>query len=180
MANGVIVLESVMAKEIDSLNINAVSRDNINNGYLFSATALSGTAGQGNVFTAVKPATATLGNLYMAYSPENVVTTSGSNQFLGLDQDPRNFTNVAGKVFNGFKLQLGDIILASADVFSNAISTNTFAIATDNAYTLTFAASLTASTLNFKVLGTTYISIGTGNISTQRVTAYRLQVVQLG
>ena len=53
--------------------------------------------------------------IWMAYSPEVVVTVSGSNKFKGIDPDVRNFVNLNGDVFSAFKPQVGDILKMTVD-----------------------------------------------------------------
>lgn len=78
---------------------------------------------------------------WMAYSPEVVVTVSGSNKFKGIDPDVRNFTNLNGDVFSAFKPQIGDILTLTADgIGTTAIGTNTFAVAKNGQYKLDWAA----------------------------------------
>lgn len=80
--------------------------------------------------------------LYMAYSPEivSVVTASGK-VYKGIDPDPRDFTNLSGKVFDAFKPMVGDILTITADGITGTIGTNTYAVATNAQYALSWAAS---------------------------------------
>jgi hypothetical protein len=116
----------------------------------------------------------TLGNLWMAAQPERNLTIDGSLQYAGLNDDPRKFYNPGAKVFTAIKPQVGDIVTMTGDCFSNAIGGNTFANASDASYELTWGATQTANALSFGLIATTYISIGSGAIDTQRVVAYKL------
>ena len=79
--------------------------------------------------------------LWMAYSPEVVVTISGTNKFKGIDPDVRNFVNISGDVLSAFKPQVGDILTMTVDGITGTISTNTYAVAANGQYALAWAAS---------------------------------------
>jgi hypothetical protein len=180
MANhGILIQNAVQALNIDALNRNVVGTADIDNGSVFSLSTLSTTAGEGEVWTAVQPATgAGLTNLWMAYEPEVVTTVSGTKKYKGINPDVRDFYNIAGDVFTAFKLQLGDIVTISADGLAGTISTNTYVVATNGDYKLTWAAA-PVSGVSLKLIETTYISIADGSIGNQRTTAYRFEVVAL-
>ena len=173
MANGVIQKNAVMAKDVDSLNRSATINAEVQNGSCVSLSGYSTTTGQSEVWTAVTPATATLGELWMVATPEVVVTDS---KYKGLDPDPRNFTNAANSIMDVFKPQIGDIITLTADAVGGTISTNTFVVATNGELKLQWAASA-VSGLSLKLRETTSISIGTGAIGSHKVTAYKFEVV---
>ena len=173
MAYGVIEKTKVMAKDVDSLNRSATIDSAVENGSCVSLSGYSTTAGEGEVWTAVTPATATLGELWMVASPEVVVT---DGKYKGLDPDIRNFVNASGDIIDVFKPQVGDIIKLTADAVGGTISTNTFAVATDGELQLQWAASA-ISGLSLKLRDTDHISIGTGAIGSNKVTAYKFEVV---
>lgn len=177
MANAVLVQTSVQATNIDALNRNFVSVANVNNGSIFSSGALSANVKQDNVFQTVAPAAGEgLKNLYMAYSPEVVVSVSGNLQFKGLDSDPRNFTNLAGVPFNGFKPVVGDLIQLTADGFTANRGAENFAVATAGQNNLVWGNAAVAG-LSFKLIATRPITIASASITNQNVTAYILECV---
>jgi len=179
MSHGVLIPNAVQATNIDALNRSVVcTTTDIDNGSVFSLTGVSATVGQGEVWVAATPATASLTNLWMAYEPEVVVTVSGSSKYKGIDPDVRNFYNIAGDVFTAFKLEVGDIVTISIDGVAGTKSTNTYVVATNNTAKLTWAAAA-VSGVSLKLLETTYISIADGSIGTQRTTAYRFVVEAL-
>ncbi len=182
MTHGILVQSKVAALNIDSLNRSVVGTADIDNGMVFTLATrnTSATYGQNEVWDATVPATgAGLTQLWMAYEPEVVVTVSGSNKFKGIDNDPRNFYNITGDVFTAFKPQLGDILLITADSLGTGTGAESaFAVATNATYKLTWAAAA-VSGLSLKYLSTQYVSIGTGAIDNQRVTAYSFEVVAL-
>ncbi len=179
MAHNVMVPNAVAAMNIDAFNRSGVCASAVDNGNLVVLSALSATAGESEVWTALVPSTANgLTGLWMVGEPEVVVTDS---KYKGLDPDPRNFFVAATKVFSCFRPQIGDIITMTADGLAGTKSTNTFVNATDTTGGLKplWGATQTASVFSMKLLETTYISIGTGAIDNQRVTAYKFQVVGL-
>jgi hypothetical protein len=181
MTHAVFVQTKVAAKDIDAYNRPAVCADALDNGnvIVLATEDTSATYGQTEVWDATKPATATLSGTWMVYEPEVVLTVSGTKTYKGIDPDPQDFYIPAGVVFSAFKPQLGDIILMTGDGFvSGSGAASAFAVAADNSYLLTWAAAAGAG-LSFKYIATSYISIGSGAIDTQRVVAYKLQCVVL-
>ena len=181
MTHGVMIQNKVAAMNVDSYNRSAVCASDVDNGNVVVLSAKSTTSGQSEVWTAVVPSTSNgLTGLWMAYSPE-VVVTAGA--YKGLDVDPRNFVNTATYVFDVFKPQLGDIVTLSSDCLAGAYvaNTTTHVNATDSTggLKLLWGNSQTGSVLSLKFLAVTYVSIGTGSISNQRVAAYQFEVVGL-
>lgn len=173
MAYGICLPRKIMAQNVDSLNRSAVSASVYENGWVGYFSGRSATAGEGEVFTMVAPATAHLYDLWMAYEPEVVLTAS---KYKGLDPDPRNFINAIGDVFSVFKPEVGDLIELSDDAIAGTKSSNTFVVATDGAQALTWAASA-VSGLSLLLVEVTYYSIGLGTIGTQRVATSLFEVV---
>ena len=173
--SGVVIQNSVRAMNVDSLNRTAKSASVIENGHVFNLLTRSAVEGEGEVWVATAPATGALSNLWMACSPEVVVTGS---KYKGLDPDPRNFSHAIGDMIDCFKLELGDIITLTDDAITGTKSTNGYIVATDGDFQLNWGASA-ISGVSLKLLETTYISIGLGSIGTQRVTAYKFEVVAL-
>jgi len=180
MSYGVLIPNRVASMNVDSYNRSAVSASDLENGMVVALTSgKSATAGETELWTAVQPATANLASgLWMIYSPELVLTISGSAQFSGIDPNPQNFINKATRPFDIFKLQVGDIFTITGDVITGTKSTNTYIVATDSDYQLNWAAAA-ISGLSCKLLGTTYISIPDGGVNSGRVTAYQFEVVAL-
>lgn len=115
----------------------------------------------------------------MVGEPEVVITESGTYEFKGLDPDPRNFYNKAGRLFTAFKLQVGDLVTVTADALYGSQSSNTFVVAADSSYLLNWSASA-VSGLSMKLINdSAYIPIPDGSIGTQRVAAKKFQVVAL-
>ncbi len=190
MTHGILVPSKIAAKNVDAWNRSAITAaDDVDNGWVVKLSTKSTTSGESEVWTALEPTTSNgLNQLWMAYSPEIVITESGSYEFKGIDPDPRNFTNLGAKVFDVFKPQLGDIITVSADVLCGTYiaNTTTHVVAangttgTSGGYTLLWANSSSSAVTCWKSIDAgspTYFSIGTGALDNQRVTAYRLECV---
>jgi hypothetical protein len=177
--HGVLIPKAIMAKDVDSLNRSVVDAADIDNGFVMVMGARSTTAGLSEVFEVSQPVTNSLTGLWMAYSGDEIVLTA--SKYKGLDPDPRNFFNKAGDVFSAFKPQLGDIIMVNAEALGGTFisGTTTHVNATDQSWKLVWGNSQTSSVLSYKLLAVKYISLATGGIDSQRVTAYELECVGL-
>lgn len=175
MAKSILIPTLTTAKNVDALNRSFIGEVDLDNGNVFGKGELSANANESQVYEATTPAEELTG-LWMAYSPEDVVLTDGlGNQFKVGTLDPRAFTNTAGVVFSGFKPQVGDLVLISADGITGEAAAYAVAVAESNK--LKFAAAAVEG-LSFKVVETTYISVASANnIGSQRVTAYLLECV---
>ena len=178
MAHGIMIPSATAAANVDSYVRHAKAAVDLDNGNVVSLTALTGVAGEREVWTAAVPATgATLKNLFMVGEPEIVVTDS---KYKNINPNVQDFYNVAGDVFTAFRLQLGDVVVLTADALGGTKSTNEYVVATNATAELTWAAAA-VSGVSLKLLATEYISLPTlGTIGdTQRQTAYRFEVVAL-
>ncbi|MDD4804709.1 MAG: hypothetical protein PHN69_06120 [Candidatus Pacebacteria bacterium] len=113
MANCVIVQTRAQAMDVDALNRSVKSTTDMQNGAPLSL-AFPTVAGS-NVFTATTPASP-FANVWLAYSPE--VNKLEVGQIWG-GNDPRNFTNLAGKEYDCFRPMAGtDIIQVTKEFFA--------------------------------------------------------------
>ena len=113
MEHGVLIESMIQAQNIDALNRSVKAQVDIDGGNLIALTAPTA---QGNdVWTAAKPSTGNLGGLWIAYNPEVKYTYVNGKVYAGLSADARDYTNVAGEVFDAFKPKLGDEIVVLAD-----------------------------------------------------------------
>ena len=175
MAYSVLLLNSVVADNIDAYNRSVLAPAALENGNVIYPSALETTDGQTEVWTLTQPATANLTKLWMVWTPEMVLTAS---KYRNIDPDVQNFVIASGAIADAYKPMVGDLITLTADAMSNAIASNTFINATDGAYDFTWGASASGSTLSYKLVETTYISIGNGALgNTGRVTAYMFECV---
>ena len=179
MAKTVLVPTDIVAKNIDAYNRTVINDADIDNGAVFQMGALSTDADKKEVFEIATPETgAGLKNLWMAYSPEVVLTVSGDFQAKGIDADPRNFTNVKGIPFDAYKIQVGDLVTMTAEGFSAPYNHEAYAVAQNGSNKLAFAGAAIEG-VTYKVLGETQIVIASGNVGSNAVKAYLLECVAI-
>lgn len=181
MTHAVLVPNMIAAMNIDSLNRHAIdygaSASNIDNGNVFSLSTKHTSGSLTEVWELAQPTAASGTNLWMAYSGDEVVLTA--SKYKGLDPDPRNFYSASNTVFSAYKPQIGDIITLTADAFANTFSSHTYAAPIADSFELNWESAQAASGLCYKYIRTTYISLATGGIDNQRVTAYELECIQI-
>ena len=170
----VLIPSLVAAKNVDSYNASFIAETDIDNGMVFAA----GDYSDEQVYE-VAAIGEDLHNIYMAFSPEDTIITDamGNEYKIGIN-DPRTFTNVAGKVFSAYRPQVGDKILISAEGIEG--TADDFAVAAAGESKLQFA-SAAVDGLSYKVLDdSAYITIGGASaIGSQRVAAYLLECVAI-
>jgi hypothetical protein len=185
MTHGILVANKIAAMNVDSYNRTAVCASDLDNGNVVVLSAKSTTSGEAEVWTAIEPTTSNgLTGLWMVNSPDSVVVTvSGSNEYKGIDPDPRNFVNIAGKMIDVYKPQLGDIITMTTTSLAGSYVANTTthinATNSSGGFKLLWGNSQTGSVLSYKFLGVKYFSIGTGAIDSQRIASYEFECVGL-
>lgn len=181
--HAVLVPEAIAAMNIDSLNRHFIdygaSASAVDNGNIFVVDSKHTSGSLTEVFEIKQPSSGSPTNVWMAYSNDEVVLTD--SKYKGLDPDPRNFYNRANYVFSGYKPQVGDIILLTAEAFSNSFSSHTYAHAVTDSFKLYWDVNDGGlSGLTYKYLATKYISLATGSsIDSQRTTAYELECVSI-
>lgn len=181
MAN-VLVQTHVMAMDVDALNrVGVYDSANIDNGTALVCGVQSTNAGQKHVFS-VTPASSVAKDLWMAYSPEVVTTVDGTLYFRGLDVDPRNFTNIAGKPFDMFKPVPGvDLIQVTADFFKEGYDPGTVTGATyveiqaDGSFKAVVSPTSNFGGLQFKIFAKEPMIIANGAIAGEAVDAWILE-----
>ena len=176
MSHAVIIQNQVAAMNVGAYNRSVSGSNAIDNGNVFWLQAQGTSGSASEVWTVVTPATGSLAGLWMAASPEVPITVDGALVYRGLNSDPRNFYNVAGTPFDAFKPQVGDVITLTADALDSATAA-AFAYATNGSVKLTWGSAVAANALNLRYLATKYISIGSGAIDSQRVTAFKFEVI---
>lgn len=172
MAKSVVILASVAAKNIDSLNKSGVYADGaLENGHVVAIGAKSTTDGQKDVYTVTLPKTATLNSADFFIVYEAPVPVVGG-KYKGITDDPREFEIPAGTVFNMFKPTKEDEIIISADGIGGTKDSNTHVAPADTGK-LTWTSNISDVSLALVYEGDTFISIGN-----ERVAAYRFRVVK--
>ena len=109
MAKGYMIEKRISAKDVEALNRSAICSTNVDGGTLVSVGAYSN-----GVWTVTK---ATSGQgLWMAYNPsEHLTKLDDGKIFAGLSADPRDYTNLANRPMDIFKLQAGVDVVALTD-----------------------------------------------------------------
>lgn len=173
----ILVKDKIAAQHDDSKNRSAyLTSASLANGCVFYLNTLAGLSGC-EVWTVTK-SNGSAADMWMAYSSDVNLVEVGTKKFRGITADAADFYISACTVFSAFRPEPGDIITMTAEGFSNAVSTNTYANSADNQYTLAWGTSKSASALSFKLLDATYISKPDGSLGDdQRVTAFKLVCV---
>ena len=183
MAHGVLIESMIQAKNIDALNRSVKSAVDIDGGNLIALTAPT-TQGD-DVWTAAKPATGSLKDLWIAYNPEVKYTYVNGKVYAGLSADARDYTNVAGEVFDAFKPKLGDeIVVLASNVDASDVDdvvAGDFLEAANAKAVFVRAAACTGATANvtaFKVEWVGSIDFPKAGIGLDKVKAFKAVCVQ--
>ena len=186
MANCVLVPSKITAMDVDAYNEKGVyTTADVNNGTPLVLGAISTTSGQGEVFTVTPAASASAKGLWLAYSPEVVTTASGTLNFMGIDVDPRDFTNIKGKPFDMFKPNAGvDMIQVTEDFFkaNNSPTDITGATVVELDSTGAFVAKVSSTSayagMGFNIVKSAPITIANGTLGGEQVNAWVLMCTQ--
>jgi hydrogenase maturation factor HypE len=181
--HGVLEKKDVAATNVNSYNRYAMAGSSVDldNGNVFRLDTQNTASytGYSEVWDVSAPSLSgsTLNKLWMAGTFAVNKTIDGTLTYRGLNDDPRKFYNSGSSVFDAYKPQPGDVIVLTADAFSGTVSASSVYLnAEDASYELVVGSAQTTSALSYKLLATTYISVGIGTPgSTQRVTAYKYE-----
>ena len=175
MAN-VLELTMTQSYNVDALNRNAVCEQDVENGSVFELLTYSEDADKHFVWQATAPTANTVKNVWMACSPEVVITKGADgNEYRGLNPDPRAFVNIAGRTIDVFKPMVGDIIRMTAEGIADA-DTNDYLVINPSNFKLMSAAAATEG-FSLKKIGTGRLMIGQGGIANAPVPMYKYEVV---
>lgn len=182
MAYGVLIESMIQAKNIDALNRSVTSAVDVAGGGLIALTAPTV---QGNdVWTASVPSAGNLGGLWIAYNPEVKYTKVGTKVYAGLSADLRDYTNLAGQVFDAFKPKIGDEIVITVDAVdataSSAVAGDILESKADQTTFTRVAANTgaTAGSTAFKIEWVGSIDFPKANIGIEKVKAFKAVCVQ--
>jgi hypothetical protein len=188
MANhAVLILNKSLSFDVGSFNRTAIAASGVDldNGNIFRLDSqTSGSSGVSECWWVTAPtySASTANNVWMAASPEVVWTIDGTLNYRGLNQDPRRFYNKGGYAFDAVAVKRGDVFTLTADGILGGATPSSVIQPTEGAFT--WSPVTTASTVIFpyavtsaSLIGTTYISIGSGAIDNQRTTAYKFAVI---
>lgn len=179
MAYSVLNAGNIMAQHIDSLVKSAKATVALENGNIISLGALSADAGEGEVYVAATPATATLKSaIYYMVNEPAIPVLGTTHKFKGLVDDPTEFNIPAGTVFTCYRPQVGDEIIISEDGLAGSKLTNTYVAPANNTAELTWAADTSGASLGYELIETTYIKIPGATFYNTRKTAYKFRCVK--
>lgn len=178
---GYIKKNAVAAHNVESLNRRGIFTGSaLDNGSVMQLLTQSTDADKSQVWVATAPAAgAGLQNLWMAATEGVVSITVGGKTYRGLSNDFINdFTNQAGEIIDFYKPQIGDVIEVTDATIGGTKGANTFAVATASQNKLQWGAAAVAG-LSLKLIGDSFVSLGTGAINTQRVVTRKFEVVAI-
>lgn len=171
----VVIKTQMQAYNIDAYNRTAVCEEDIENGCVFELNSYSETEGEEMVWKAEKPTANTAKGLWMATSPEVVITKGYDGaEYKGLTPDPRAFINIAGKMIDATFLAVGDIVEMTAEGITGA-DTNNYLVIDANKFKLKSNASATTG-LSLRKVGTSRLHIGQGGIAKSSIPTYKYVV----
>lgn len=171
----VVIKTMTQSYNIDAYNRTAVCEEDIENGCVFELKSYSEVDGEGMVWKAEKPTADTAKGLWMATSPEVVITKGFDGaEYKGLTQDPRAFVNIAGKMIDAIYLAPGDIIEMTCDGISDA-DTNGYLVIDANKFKLKSNASATTG-LSLRKIGTSRLHIGQAGVAKAPIPTYKYVV----
>ena len=174
MTHTILKQDRVAAKDIDSWNRSVICGSNIDNGWVFLLSSKSTTAGEAEVWNATWTTAGSQANVWMAASPELVLTDS---KYRGINPNSQDFVNTAGEVFDAFKPQAGDIITVTADALDSSTA-EAYAYVPTQAHEFMWGSTLPTG-LALRYLKTTYLPSGASGstITSGRVVAYQFEVL---
>ncbi len=174
--HGFMIEKRISAKDVEALNRSAKCTTDVDGGTLVKCDSYAD-----GVWTVSK---ATEGQgLYMAYNPSEHFTNVNGKLFAGLSKDPRDYTNLAGRTFDIFKLKVGDIIGVTAeDIKSDNLTDVSVGKYLEPSSTgLEKQDSPTASTTSLKVIAIENLpfpNAGNGGVGMEFAKLYVCEVVQ--
>lgn len=179
MANhAVLIVSKVEAKNVDARLRPVICASAIDNGNIFVLNQKTGVSGEGEVFLATAPSSASQTRLWIACEPELSFATAGDNIYNGLG-NIQDFYTSACKVFTAFRLEPNvDIITLTAEAFDSA-TPQAYAVPDDTGNFKWIWAAAPSTGECLKYLKTTYIpcasasAIGDGRIVAFQLEAYK-------
>ena len=171
MAKSILKAGQIAADNVDSYNKFAKCASAVENGMV---GVLGLTPADGEVFTFVANTAIADANMYMVNEPVRVLI----NGVYAMTDDPTLFDIAIGTTFTVYRPQVGDEIILSTDAFSNAVSTNTFAIAKAGQLKMEWAATASTSSLVYSLIEATTINVPSSTFYGAKVVAYKLRCVK--
>jgi hypothetical protein len=173
--HAVVIPNKYEGKDVDANVRPVVSASPVDNGNIFQLLTKSSTAGQGEVWVATAPVSASSTGIWMALEPEiPFLASAGGNIYntLGTIQD---FYNPAGNVFTAVLLHKEtDIITLTAEALDSGTA-QAYAVPVAGTYKMAWAAA-PSSGFSLQYLNTTYIPSADGSIASGRIVAFQFKV----
>jgi hypothetical protein len=136
MSNAILVQNAVMATNIDALNRSVISAEDIQNGNVFNMNGQSATAGQTEVWNALKPATGALklslkllGTTYISVADGSIgtqrvvaykfeVAEASGGLWMAYEPEVVTIVTASGKKFKGIDADVRDFANIAGTPFS--------------------------------------------------------------
>lgn len=170
-------LTSIAAQDVNAYSSHFVSASSLDNGNICVLLTKSATTGQGEVWTATAPSSASSTGIFMVDTPVLPFLVNGAGEKVNGLGTARDFYTIAGEVGVARRLQLGDEVVLTAETLDSS-TTAAYAIPVDGTFKMEWSA-VTVSGFYLEYIETTYISVPDGTIGTGRVTAYRFRVAHI-
>ena len=171
--HGFIYETQISAKDVDALNRYAKASVDVDGGTLVALGAIA----EGDAFTATKATDGENGGLWIAYNPSEQLTKVGDNVYAGLSADPRDYTNIANRIFDVFKPVKGDIVGFTAGNIKTGETVEVGKFLEIGASGLEVKASATADTTSFKVIRIESVPFPQASIGNEYADKYVCEVV---
>lgn len=174
--HGFMIEKRISAKDVEALNRSAKSVADVDGGMLVQLGEYAD--GVWNVTKSTEGE-----GLYMAYNPSERLTNVNGKLFAGLTKDPRDYTNLAGRPFDVFKLTKGDIVGITAELIKaeDVASVEKGSFLEQGADGYENKATATASTTSLKVIDIETLPFpnnGDGSIGMEFAKLYICEVEQ--
>lgn len=158
------------AMNVDSKNCTVICDEDIANGCVFTRKR------DGNDWKAEKPTATTVTGVWMASSPEIVITKLPDGTLLkGIDLNVRDFVNLANQPIDAFKPEIDDV-LTIVPAVSTGFESNTYLGIEANKFALKPLNDAPASGFYMEKIEKTVAHIGNGDFVKKAVPAYKYVV----
>ena len=183
MAHNVVIKSRTASLNVDAYNRTAVFTADVDNGCVAVLNTYSDKADEGMVWKA-EQATATSKGLWMATSPEVVITrvmdgdpSTGvpALDYKGIVNDPRAFYNIAGMMVDMTYLSVGDIIEMTCAGLTFNPQSDTYLVPDTTGFKLK-GAGAAGSGAALRKVGKSYLHIGNAAIAKTPVPTYKFVV----
>jgi hypothetical protein len=170
-------LTSVAAQDVNAYSSHFVSASSLDNGNICVLLTKSATTGQGEVWTATAPSSASSTGVFMVDTPVLPFVLNAAGEKINGIGTARDFYTIAGEVGVARRLQLGDEVLVSAEDLDSS-TTAAYAIPVAGIFKMAWSA-VTVNGFYLEYIETGYISVPDGTIGTGRVPAFRFRVAHI-